>query len=202
MANLKLLFALIAGLAVAPNVGAKMYKWVDDKGTTHYGETIPPEYANKDRQELNKSGRVIKHDDVLTPEERRAKEAAEVKKHGEDEAAVEQKRRDKALVNTYSNVDEIDLARKRNLQQIEARVSSTTSQIKLASESLQALKSEAEARIKAGKPVAASLQEDINESETRLKKLQQDLEKFKTEKATVEARYDMDKARYKELTGK
>jgi len=49
-------------------------------GTTHYGETIPPEYANKDRSELDKTGRVIKKDDVLTPEELRAKEQADAKK--------------------------------------------------------------------------------------------------------------------------
>ena len=37
---------------------AKLYKWVDKNGTTHYGETIPPEYADRDTKELNK-GRVI-----------------------------------------------------------------------------------------------------------------------------------------------
>jgi hypothetical protein len=33
-------------------------------------------------------------------------------------------------------------------------------------------------------------------------KLQQDLEKAKADKAAMEARYDADKARYRELTGK
>jgi len=202
MTKSKLLIALLAALAISPVATAKMYKWVDDKGVTHVGDTIPPEYANKDRQELSKTGRVVKSDDVLTPEERRAKAVADNKKHSDDEAATEQKRRDKALINTYSNTDEIDLARKRNLQQVEARVTSTASQIKMATESLQGLKNDADARVKAGRPVQASLKEDIVESEARLKKLQQDLEKFKAEKATVEARYDADKARYKELTGK
>ncbi len=77
MAKLKLLFALIAGFAVCSPVMAKMYKWVDDQGTTHYGETIPPEYADKDRAELNKAGRVVKKKEVLTPEERLAKEQAD-----------------------------------------------------------------------------------------------------------------------------
>jgi len=35
-----------------------------------------------------------------------------------------------------------------------------------------------------------------------LNKLQQDLDKSKAKKAAVEARFDADKARYKELTGK
>src|SRR5574340_1823053 len=115
MTKFKLFVALIAGLAFSLPVAAKMYKWVDDKGVTHYGETIPPEYAHKDRSELDKSGRVIEKKEVLTPEERRANEEAEAKKRADEEAALERKRRDKALVNTYSSEKEIDLARNRKI---------------------------------------------------------------------------------------
>lgn len=197
----KLLIALIAGLAFSLPVSAKMYKWVDDRGTTHYGETIPPEYANKSNIEMDK-GRTVKKTDILTPEERRAKETADVKKRADDEALLDQKRHDKALINTYSNEQEIDLARSRNLQQVEARISSISSQLKMTNESLLGLQKEADARTKAGRKVPPSLQEDIVESQARLEKLKQDLEKTRTEKTAVEARYDADKARYKELTGK
>jgi len=202
MTKFKLLTAFIAGIAFSFPVAAKMYKWVDDKGTTHYGETIPPEYANKDRSELGKSGRVIEKKEVLTPEERRASEQADIKKRADEKAALEQKRRDKALVNTYSNEKEIDLARNRNLQQVEARIDSINSQLKMANNNLLAFQKEADALAKAGKKIHHSLQEDLKESQERLAKLQQDLEKTKAEKATLDARYDADKARYKELTGK
>ena len=202
MTQLKLIAVFIAGIAFSFPVAAKMYKWVDDKGTTHYGETIPPEYANKDRSELGKSGRVIEKKEVLTPEERRASEQADAKKRADEEAALERKRRDKALVNTYSNEKEIDLARNRNLQQVEARIDSISSQLKMANDNLLAFQKEADALAKAGKKIHPSLQEDLKESQERLAKLQQDLEKAKAEKATLDARYDADKARYKELTGK
>ncbi|MDO8292454.1 MAG: DUF4124 domain-containing protein [Gallionella sp.] len=202
MTQLKLIAVFIAGIAFSFPVAAKMYKWVDDKGTTHYGETIPPEYANKDRSELGKSGRVIEKKEVLTPEERRASEQADIKKRADEEAALERKRRDKALVNTYSNEKEIDLARNRNLQQVEARIGSINSQLKMANDNLLAFQKEADALAKAGKKIHPSLQEDLKESRERLAKLQQDLEKSKAEKATLDARYDADKARYKELTGK
>src|SRR3990167_7391429 len=97
MTQLKLLTAFIAGIAFSFPVAAKMYKWVDDKGTTHYGETIPPEYPNKDRSELGKSGRGIQKRGVPPPEERRASEQADIKKRADEKAALEQKRRDKAL---------------------------------------------------------------------------------------------------------
>lgn len=202
MTRLKLIAVFIAGIAFSFPVAAKMYKWVDDKGTTHYGETIPPEYAHKDRSELDKSGRVIDKRETLTPEERRASEQADIKKRADEEAALERKRYDKALVNTYSTEKEIDLARNRNLQQVEARINSISSQIKMANDNLMAFQKEAEDRTKAGKKIYPTLQEDLKESRERLAKLQQDLEKAKTEKAALDARYDADKARYKELTGK
>jgi cell fate (sporulation/competence/biofilm development) regulator YmcA (YheA/YmcA/DUF963 family) len=202
MTKSKLLAVLVASLVFSAPAAAKMYKWVDEKGTTHYGETIPPEYANKDRAELDKSGRVINKKEVLSPEERLAKEQEELKKREDTATSLERKRRDKALVNTYSNTNEIDLARSRNLQQVEGRINSTNSQIKMASDNLLAFQKEADALTKAGKKIHPTLQEDLKESQARLNKLQQELEKSKAEKAAVEARYDADKVRYKELTGK
>ena len=202
MTKTRLLVVFAIGITFSLPVAAKMYKWVDDKGTTHYGETIPPEYANKNRTELDKGGRVIEKKEVLTPEERRANEQAEAKKRAADEAALGVKRRDKALVNTYSNEKEIDLARSRNLQQIDARVNSISSQVKTANGSLLGFQKEADGLTKAGKPIPQTLKDDLQESQARLDKLKQDLEKATAEKTAIEARYDADKARYKELTGK
>jgi len=202
MNQLKLFAVLAIGITFSFPVAAKMYKWVDDKGTTHYGETIPPEYANKNRAELDKAGRVVDKKEVLSPEARRANEQAEAKKRADDEAALESKRHDKALVNTYSNVNEIDLARKRNLQQIDARVNSINSQLKTANANLLSFQKEADALTKAGKTIPATLNDDLQESQERLDKLKQDFEKANSEKVAMEARYDADKARYKELTGK
>jgi hypothetical protein len=202
MNKLKLLAALAVGITFSLPVAAKMYKWVDDKGTTHYGETIPPEYANKNRTELDKAGRVVDKKEVLSTEARRANEQMEAKKRVEEEAALESKRRDKALVNTYSNEKEIDLARSRNLQQIEARVNSISSQVKTANDNLLAFQKESGVLTKAGKPIPQTLKDDLQESQARLNKLKQDLEKANAEKTAIEARYDSDKARYKELTGK
>src|SRR3989338_7469297 len=142
MTRLNFAIALIAGLVFSLPAAAKLYKWVDDQGVTHYGETIPPQYAGKDRVELDKSGRTIKKEEKLTPDEQRAKELADAKEREEKEAALEQKRHDNALLNTYSNVKEIDLARSRNLQQVDARVNSISSQLKMVEANLAGLKKE------------------------------------------------------------
>jgi hypothetical protein len=202
MTKSQLLIALIAGIAFSLPASAKMYKWVDDQGVTHYGETIPPQYADKDRSELNKKGRVIKTNEVLSPEERLLKEEENARKRAEKEAELESRRRDKALINTYSSPDEIDLARHRNLQQIDARVNGVGAQLKIVSDRMAGLRKEADGYTQAGKKLPPSLQEDLSETQGRVDKLQQDLEKAKADKAAMEARYDADKARYRELTGK
>jgi hypothetical protein len=202
MINPKLLIALIVGTTFSLPVSAKMYKWVDDNGTTHYGETVPPEYANKDRVELNQAGRVIKNEEVITPERRLAKEQEDAKKRDDAKATLEQQRRDKTLINTYSSVKEIDLARNRSLQQIDARISAVGSSIKAANDSLAGLQSEADGYAKKNKEIPDSLKDDLRETQSRLDKLNKDMEKPQAEKAAVEARFNADKARYIELTGK
>ena len=202
MIKFKFFVALIVGATFSLPAAAKLYKWVDENGTTHYGETIPPEYADKDRSELNKAGRVIKTEEVLTPEKRRAKVEAEAKKREEEKTAFEQQRHDKTLVNTYSSVKEIDLARARSMQQIDARINVIHSALKTANENLNGLQKEAENYTMAKKRIPASLEEDLQDAHTRLEKLQKDLELPQAEKAALEARYDADKARYMELTGK
>jgi chromosome segregation ATPase len=124
------------------------------------------------------------------------------KKHDEEKAALEQQRRDKTLINTYSSVKEIDLARSRSLQQIDARINAIGSSIKAATENLTGLQNEADSYAKRNKQIPDSLKDDLKEAKTRLDKLNKDLEMPEAEKASIEARYDADKVRYIELTGK
>lgn len=201
MNSFRLLAALILSLAFSAPVAAKLYKWVDSNGVTHYGETVPPEFADKNRSEL-KAGRVIKTEEVLSPEESRAKKASEQKKREDEKLALERKRLDLTLTSTYSNVEEIDLARNRSLQHVDSRINSVNSQLKMSKNTLQGLQSEVDGYTKANKPIPASLNEDLQETQSRLGRLQQTMEKLEKEKTSVESRYASDKARYKELTGK
>jgi len=202
MAKFKLLAALVAGLTLSFPAMATLYKWVDNNGTTHYGETIPPEYADKDHQVLNNEGRVIRSEEVMTPERRRAKNLEDAKKREKAEAALERERHDKTLINIYNSADEIDLARIRNVQQIDARINAVNASIKAANDNLLSLQTEADNLAKANRKIPASLQQDLQDAQDRLTKLQQEAAIPQAEKAALEARFDADKARYIELTGK
>lgn len=198
----ELLVTLLLSAAFSLPAEAKLYKWVDNNGVTHYGEVIPPEYADKDRVELSKDGRVVKEEEIMTPEKRAAREQADARKRSEEQLATERQRRDKTLLNTYSNVNEIDMARQRSLQQIDARINATQSSVKTATSDLAGLQQEADGYAERHRDIPQSLQDDLQNAKTRLDMLNNDLAQPLAEKAAIEARYNADKARYIELTGK
>ena len=193
---------LIALLALSSQANAKMFKWVDDNGVTHISDTIPAEYANKDRSELGKSGRVVNTKDVLTPEERIAKQAEDAKNKAAQDVLRDQKMHDSSLLNTYSNVHEIELARGRNLQQIDARAQVTGKQLVEANNNLADLTKKADVYRKTGKAPPASLKDELKVTQAGVVKLNKDMADINAEKTALESRFEADKTRYKELTGK
>lgn len=195
------IISLVSSLAFTAPASAKLFKWVDEHGTTHYGETIPPEYANRSSQTLGKGGQVTNRSEAFDPDRQKTLQEAKEKKKADDAAAAEIKRRDNALLNTYSNENEIELSRNRSLQLLNSRVSSFSTMVRSAQESLDMLKKEAEDRQKAGKKVSQSLHDDIASGEARLERLKKDLAQSEQEIATVQARFDADKTRYRELKG-
>jgi len=177
---------------------AATYKWVDEHGVTHYGDSIPLEYRDRANIEMNKRGVILKKNDpALTVEERKAKEAELAKQRKQ---ATEQKRKDTILMNTYSSVEEIDLARDRNLQQIELIIKNIQEQKKAVQADLDARRDLAEAYSQVNKPVPEGLHQDVE----ALEKNKQDLETAIAQKRKaadeIRARFEQDKKRYIELT--
>lgn len=198
------LVTLTSSLLWAAPAAAKLFKWVDEHGTTHYGETIPPEYANRSSQTLDK-GKVKDRSEEFDPNKSKALKEADDKKKADaaaaEIAAAEQKRRDNALLNTYSNEKEIDLALNRSLQLLDARVSSFTTMVKSAQETVDAHRKEVDDRQKAGKKPPQSLLDDVASSEARLERLKKDLAQSEREVVNVKARFEADKSRFRELKG-
>jgi len=180
---------------------AKLYKWVDDNGTTHYGEVIPPEYANKERDSINKAGLLDKRPEKVNPEALRAKEEAAQKKKIDNQATMEQQRRDSALLNTYSNENEIDMARDRSLVLIEARIESNKMLLISSQSTLDGYKKEFDSRTKAGNKIPRSLLNDIAQTEARVARYKSELIKSEEDLAAVKARFEGEKELYRKLKG-
>jgi len=56
MQRLVLGLALCALLALGSPLSAQIFRWVDDKGVTHYSTTPPPQTAERERRVLDRTG--------------------------------------------------------------------------------------------------------------------------------------------------
>lgn len=193
---------LFVALTFSLHAQAKVYKWVDDHGITHYGEVMPSEYANKERDTINKAGLIEKRPEKIDPATIRAKEEEDQKRKIEKQAEMEQKRRDSAMLNTYSNETEIDQARDRSLDLVNARVESNKMLLKSSNDTLDGLKSEVATRTREGKQIPQSLTNDIAQTEARVARYGAELTKSEEELTTVKARFDSEKELYRKLKGR
>jgi hypothetical protein len=176
------------------NAEGVLFKWVDDNGTTHYGETIPPEYANKETTKLEK-GRTAKREEKFDKKNK----SGVLNDPAAEKTRLDSQRHDNALINSYSSEQEIDLARDRNLQQVDARTDSYSTLYKSAKDHMADLQKEMDNLTQQGRKIPKSLDEDIAEARTRLENLQKDIDANAKEVEIVKARYAADKLRYREL---
>lgn len=197
-----LMLALLTGVAgAASDTGKKVYRWVDKNGQVHYGDSIPPEYAEQDRDILNKHGVAVDREEgIVTPEEARAKAAA-------DQAAKEirlQKQRDRTLLQIYQSEEEIEVLRDRRLELIEAQL--TIQQQSLAN--LRARHAQLEKQASrflprntepGAEPIPDELRLDLQRSASDIATQEQNLERKRLERATIRATFGADIKRFKEL---
>ena len=177
---------------------AQSYRCTSKDGRKHYGATIPPACAGQPVELLNRQGLVVKRVDPEGEEKaRQAKQAAEAQKREQKAAQQDAARRNNALLATYTSPKDIDDARARalaNNQKALREVQTRIEQIKKRQADLEVQKSK-------GKP-PASLAEDMQLVEVDLKSQQELLAAKQKEAEQINARFDDDKKRFAELTGK
>jgi hypothetical protein len=144
-AALLLAAAAIGGMALAPaqvraangDKAPLVYRWTDEKGVVHFGDRIPPQYAQQDSTVLNDQGVEVGH--VAPP-----KTAAEIAQEASAEAKeVAQKQRDNFLLTTYTSVKDIEQLRDERLGQMKGQRAAAEQYIASLHERLLALQARA-----------------------------------------------------------
>jgi len=202
-----LAMSICVGIAQAQPKGAPasggIVCWKDKAGKViGCGDKVPPEYQDNASEELNKRGITVKETKpALTPEQIKAQQAEADRKKAADAAKTEQQRRDKALLDTFSNEKEIDLKRNRDIQLLESNIETFQSNLKNANDR-QAI---ARARIaeyeKNKQKVPQGVQDDYDKSMSDKAKIQQQIDEKRKQIAELNQRYDEMKKRFLELKG-
>jgi hypothetical protein len=172
--------------------GGRIVKWVDEKGVTHYGDVVPPQYSGRDSTVINRQGMVIKRNQIVSPQ------ASPV----DTQEAAEQQRRDRALKAAYTTEEEIELAKERNLQMDEASMLGLQQSLSSAKGRQATHRKSVEDLAKRKKPVPADLKKDLNDSDTEIAKIEGQIAERRKAMEATKQRFDHDKLRFRELTGK
>jgi len=168
----------------------RIVKWKDEKGVTHYGDTIPTQYINRENSLINRQGVTVKHNKPA-PTQDNADELAKI-----EYSKSEQAKKDKALLGAFTNVNEIDLALERNIQLD-----------KIALENLQQEKATHQKNLEAKQVMAASFEKrkkvtpkeltaDIANAQTQIDSLNKEISARNNAIGATRKRFDEDKKRY------
>jgi len=190
----------VALLLAAGTVQAGMYRWVDSGGRVHYADTLPPTYQKSGAAEMNKQGSVIKRTQSEAERQAEAERMAEQKRIQQEQQ--KQAQLDRALTQTYTSEAEIDLARDRALEHHKLAIKGAETRASAVEKNLADLNARVANIEKAGRPVSSNLKEQLAQATLESQELKRTILSNKETMLVVREKYDVDKLRFRELTGK
>lgn len=200
--------ALSATLALAQPAAAdeqnqKLYRWVDEQGVVHYGDSVPAEYADADKQVVNEHGITV---DVMRGKKSEA-ELAEERRLAEIAAERErQRRQDRALLATYLSVEEIVMHRDRRVELFQAQARVTELYLRNLQRRLEKLQ-ELASRYRPysedpnAEMIDPALSADIAATRDAIARHQENLSRFREDEKSIVASFNGDIDRFKALKG-
>jgi hypothetical protein len=210
----RLCFALLALVAGAAAAGAAsrdasskqhVYKWTDEQGVVHYGDAVPPQYADQEKTVLNSQGMPV---GTIAGKRTPAQLATDASVKAADErasaTALQNRQRDQNLLATYLTVAEIEQLRDRRAEIVDAQARVTS----LYLEQLRGKQRQLEQQTQHFRPYSSAsnavqlperLAEDLVRTTTDIATQERNLEAKRQELETLKAKFADDIVRFREL---
>jgi len=201
-----LVAAVLAAALVVPGAvyaqKGKIVCWKDQSGRViGCGDKVPPEFQGSATKELDSRGVTRKTtESVEESNRRRAMEQQSAKSKVEDSRkALDQKRQDTALLETYANEKEIDAKRDRDLQVLDLQIEQLHGALKNTNQRYSDAKGRVEALEKTKKPVPPALKEEFARVTQEKQRFEQSVENRNKEKEELRIKYTDYRRRFIEL---
>jgi len=194
---------LLLPMAAQAREGQKLYRWVDANGDIHYGDSIPAEYAELEKQVLNQHGITV---DTLTGKQTPEQLAAEQRQIELARELEARKRADQALLATYMTIEEILMHRDRRIELFQAQTRVTELYLRNLQRRLDSLMADASNfQPYSDNPDAPmidrDLTDDIAETKDTIERHEGNLQRFKTDESKIVDRFEVDILRFKRIKG-
>ena len=181
----------------------RLYRWVDETGIVHYGDSVPPEYADVEKQVLNNHGVTV----AVVLGKKTAEEIAEENRLTEIRRQEKlQRRQDQALLATYLSVEEIIMHRDRRIELFQAQSRVTELYLRNMMRRMATLREEASkfrpySEDPEAQMIDPELAEDILITKATIKRHQANLARFREDEQSIIERFDGDINRFRSLKG-
>lgn len=198
----RLLPPLLLLLATTAQAAGEFYCCQDPgNGRRVCGDTLPDVCRGRAYRLLDSAGNVVKEvGPPLSPEEKALAAAENRRRKKLEEADREQRRRDQALLDTYALPQDIDLAQRK--AEADVNFAIAASQAKIDAARKKRKKFEAEAEFYKKKALPPELEKELRAIDHEIKLEQELLDIKKHDFETIKTKYDADRKRYNELTGR
>ena len=190
--------ALIVSMCAASSSWGS-FRCIDEKGLAHFGDYPPAACDNATTYEVSSAGSVIRRIDPPTAMQGPGAAAEKASKRDGDRLSAEAKRRDRALLDSYSSTQEIDRARDRNLEMIKGRVDSANVRMRQLEQREKAMKAAIAGNGRAAPPPALQVELDGLRVEGASLAAQQ--ARLNKDYEDTALRFEADKLRWLELRG-
>jgi hypothetical protein len=165
------------------------------------GDALPEQCRGKAYRILDSSGNLLKEVGPPLTAEQKAQAAAEALRKKElEEQAKEQRHKDQALLDTYATPQDIDLAQ--NKAEADVNLAIKGAEERIAAARKQRKKFEDEAEFYKKKSLPPEVAKGLRDADHEIKTQQELLDVKKGDAATIKAKYDADRKRYYQLTGR
>ena len=187
----------VALLAFAGVASAATYKWTDENGKVHYSDKAPAD-APAGATVLDKQARPVKKIEAPpSADELKVKAEQEQRARTDAREREEQARKDRALLQSYTSENEIDLAKSRAVSTLQAQIAAAqkfNETLSRQQKSLAARKQTYE-----GKPIPVELERESVSVDAEISRQNILIRQRQEELAMVTQKYDTIKQRWREI---
>lgn len=159
-----------------------LYRYVNEQGVKVLNHTIPPKYAQNGYEVINESGQVVRVVQPAPSEDEIA--AANARRALQDEYKVLRRR--------YSNIEEIEGAKQRQLESVETSISILRGNVSNLTGQIENQMSKAAAAERAGRPVPENVLVELSNARAELAITEELMAIRQEERDKIVQKYDKD----------
>jgi hypothetical protein len=197
------LFAFAATTALAVDKSHQRYRWTDAQGVVHFDDVLSDAAIQTGYDIVSGSGMKIRHvAPPRTAEQQKADDKAEAQKKAAEKAAAAQAQEDTQMLAAYPTEQTLSDAHNAQLGMIDQYIQSTQISLQSQEKSLTDMLSHAADLERSGKPIPATLRQQIESLRANVEKQKAYITAKQQEKVDSTAKFETELAHYREIRAK